>query len=104
VHHVSDLADGDDVALELVRPTIAPDVIVDAVSAKADWKRRKARKATAGPGLQPLHRYEQRDNAAHLPREDDADERARFLVRQPLDSCLHVREVRSLGFSFVCES
>ena len=32
--------------LKLVRPTMAPEVIVDAVSAKANWKRKKARNAT----------------------------------------------------------
>ena len=39
----------------------------------------------------------------HLPREDDADELARFLVLQSLESCLHVRNVRSVRFPFVCE-
>src|SRR3954453_9613806 len=32
--------------LKLVRPTIAPDVTVDAVSANANWKRKNARNAT----------------------------------------------------------
>src|SRR5579864_8349546 len=32
--------------LNAVRPTMAPDVTVDAVSANANWKRKKARKAT----------------------------------------------------------
>jgi hypothetical protein len=32
--------------LKPVRPTMAPDVMVEQVSAKANWKRKKARKAT----------------------------------------------------------
>jgi hypothetical protein len=32
--------------LKLVRPTMAPDVMVEAVSAKANWNRKKARNAT----------------------------------------------------------
>ena len=35
--------------LKLVRPTIAPDVIVDAVSANANWNSTKAKNATPVP-------------------------------------------------------
>ena len=35
--------------LKLVRPTMAPDVMVDAVSANANWKSTNARNATPVP-------------------------------------------------------
>ena len=34
--------------LKLVRPTMAPEVMVEAVSAKANWNSKKARNATVG--------------------------------------------------------
>ena len=41
--------------LKPVRPTIAPDVTVDAVSAKANWNSQNARNATLGRAVRRRH-------------------------------------------------